>query len=380
MITAALALHRHILDAHSRDGELLGPDHGVRVNYRLGRFVKSYLRALPWRDQLYYLQGQAYWVLANWRLHALLDEPRYGEIATRCSERMLARQRSDGAWDYPNREWKGRIATAEGGWASIGLLDTHLHTRNRRLLDGALRWNDYVDEHVGYESVSGNLAVNYFGGRPGSAVPNNSAFTLRLLAELAAASADETYLRRCPSLLGFLGAAQLPSGELPYELALDGGVVRQHFQCYQYNAFQCLDLISYLESTGDRSAEPIIAALLRFLSGGVAADGHVFYDCSHGVRRVTYHTAVVAAAFARAGQCGLDVVPTVAPRAFEWVVSQQQENGGFPHSLGDYRVLSDRRSYPRNLSMILYHLTIGCEGEAAPPRASSPGRATERES
>ena len=71
--------------------------------------------------------------------------------------------------------------------------------------------------------------------------------------------------------------------------------------------------------------------------------------------------------------------PSLAPRAFKWVVSQQHENGGFPHSLGDYRVLSDRRSYPRNLSMILYHLTIGFTGDAALPHASSSGGAAQGE-
>jgi hypothetical protein len=38
------------------------------------------------------------------------------------------------------------------------------------------------------------------------------------------------------------------------------------------------------------------------------------------------------------------------------LVARQREDGSFPHSRADYRILSDRRSYPRNLAMILVHL------------------------
>lgn len=355
MIDAALALHAHIMRSHWHDGELVGPDHGIRVNYRAGRFVKSYLPWLPWHDQMYYLQGQAYWVLANWRLHDVTGEARFAEIATLCSQRMLERQRPDGAWDYPNREWKGRIATAEGAWASIGLLESYRRTGQPGLLEGALDWNRYVDEQVGYQPVAGGSAVNYFAGRPGSAVPNNSAFTLRLLADLHNATGDAAYLERCPELVRFLLAVQASSGELPYEVRPDGRPIRQHFQCYQYNAFQCLDLIRYREATGDAEVAPLIAGLLRFLRTGVDGDGHVFYDCSSGPRRVTYHAAVVAATFAAARRRG-GASDELANRCVAWICAQQRPDGSMPHSQGDYRVLSDRRSYPRNLSMIVFHL------------------------
>ena len=216
MITTALALHRHILDAHSRDGELLG-----REPWRTWRTTvwagSSRATSAPFPGAISSTTSRGRRTgcsrtggcrRCSTSRGTPRSRPSAPSVCWRASERTAP-------GSTPNREWKGRIATAEGGWASIGLLDTHRHTGDRRFLEGALRWNEYVDEHVGYESVTGNLAVNYFAGRPGSAVPNNSAFTVRLLAELAGAAADETYLRRCPSLLGFLGASQMPNGELP---------------------------------------------------------------------------------------------------------------------------------------------------------------------
>ena len=140
---ALLRLHRHLESAHWRGDALVGPDVGVRFNYRAGRFVKSALRALPWGDDLYYLQAQAYWVIANWRLSDE-DDDRFGRMATRCSDEMVRRQRVDGAWDYPNPAWKGRVATAEGTWAALGLLESYTRTREPRYLESARRWYDYL--------------------------------------------------------------------------------------------------------------------------------------------------------------------------------------------------------------------------------------------
>ena len=67
-VSAARRLHRYLVRRHWREGRLIGPDSGVRFNYRVGRFAKGYLSFIPWRDDLYYLQAQGYWMLANWRL------------------------------------------------------------------------------------------------------------------------------------------------------------------------------------------------------------------------------------------------------------------------------------------------------------------------
>src|SRR6266851_474161 len=63
---AATRLHGYLATTHWNGRALEGPDSGVRFNWRVGRFVKSYLRSLPWSDKLVYLQGQGYWIFDNW--------------------------------------------------------------------------------------------------------------------------------------------------------------------------------------------------------------------------------------------------------------------------------------------------------------------------
>ena len=164
---------------------LIGPDPGIRFNYRIGRFIKSYLRQVRWGDDYYYLQGQGYWTLGNWRLFDLLGEAIYRDIAVRCSASMLTAQRPDGAWNYPNPEWKGRVATVEGTWASIGLLETFRRTGEASFLTGALRWHRFLVETIRFQRVGDTLAANYFAHYTGLRVPANSSIVLRFLAELA---------------------------------------------------------------------------------------------------------------------------------------------------------------------------------------------------
>src|SRR5258708_25188772 len=235
---AALRLHDYLVAHHGRDDALVGPDPGVRFNDRLYRFAKSALRAVPWQDDLYYLQGQGYWVLANWRLAALTGDPdsKYRELAERCSATMLDRQRPDGTWEYPNPEWKDRVATAEGVWASLGLLESYRQTGDGHYLDGVMKWYTFMTETIGDQHIGDDLAGNYFAYRKGARVPNNTAFVLRFLAELADVTGDTSYLDRCAGLINFMRAVQKPSGEFPYAVeGEDGGAYKGHFQCYQYN-------------------------------------------------------------------------------------------------------------------------------------------------
>jgi hypothetical protein len=360
---AAVKLHRYLVSANWDGMALVGPDVGVRFNLRVGRFIKSYLPSLPWNDSLYYLQSQGYWVLGNWRLFLLTGEASYQQYAMRCSEQMLERQRSDGAWDYPNREWKGRVATAEGTWGSLGLLETYRRTKDVKFLAGALRWRRFLVDEVGFEQIGDELAVNYFWNRPTSRVPNNSAFVLRFLAELAHLTGERAYMHPCPGLVTFLSRAQKPTGEFPYMVKgrAEGVKCWEHFQCYQYNAFQCLDLMRYYELTSDAALPPLVASCLRFLRSGVEADGHSAFQCGSRYREITYHTAVLGASFATAGCLGFSGYEVFAERTFSYLLQLQRPDGSFPHSHGDYHFLSDRRSYPRVLAMILVHLVKGYE-------------------
>jgi hypothetical protein len=355
-LAAAKRLHHYLSAVHWREAGLRGPDPGVRLNYRVGRFIKGYLSFVPWRDSYYYLQAQGYWALANWRLASRAGNGAYRSIAAACADSILAAQRPDGAWDYPNPEWRGRVATAEGTWASLGLVESYRQTGKPAYLDGARRWHHFLIEQIGFQGADGELAVNYFAGRSAPRVPNNSLFVLRLLAELAEATGDSSYLGPAPALMTFVGRVQRPDGELPYGAPSPGHPGRQHFQCFQYHAFQCLDLARYYELSNDEHAHKVLVGMLGFLGGGLAPSGDAYYDCGRGPRTVTYHTAALAAAFTRAGQLGISGYEAQAARAYAALLAAQRPDGGFPHSRGDYGVFSDRRSYPRYLAMILFHL------------------------
>ncbi len=377
-LPGALGLYEYMITRHWNGRALMGPDPGIRFNYRIGRFIKSYLPNRNWNDDLYYLQSQGYWVFDNWRLFALTGDARYQDVAIKTSEYMLTRQRPDGAWDYPNPEWKGRVATVEGTWGSLGLLETYRHTTEPAFLAGALRWHDYMTRVIGYQKSGDELAVNYFAQRRDSRVPNNSTLVLQFLAALADLTGDERYLQPSAGLLAFLSGAQTSEGEFPYSVpGPDSAHGRVHFQCYQYNAFQCLDLMRYYEITHDETAVPLIAQVLQFLRGGLAQDGHARYECSNNYRAVTYHAAALGAAFAQAGEFGMEDYDTRAEKAFAYVTGLQRPDGSFPYSRHDYYVLGDRRSYPRYLSMILNHLLVsqvqvGTRNEQARPGEQVP--------
>ena len=59
----------------------IGPDIGIRFNFRFWRFIKSYLAFIPWTDNLVYMQAQGYWILANWALYDLTKDEQYKDIA-----------------------------------------------------------------------------------------------------------------------------------------------------------------------------------------------------------------------------------------------------------------------------------------------------------
>lgn len=356
-VNSALRLHEYLVAGHWDGHRLIGPDVGIRFNSRIGRFIKSYLRRAQWNDDYCYMQAQGYWVLDNWQLFSLFGQEKYRDIAVRCSESMLAQQREDGAWNYPNPEWRGRIATVEGTWASLGLLESYRQTGDTKFLAGAQDWHEFLVREIGFQQVGEELATNYFSGRKGSRIPNISAFVLRFLADLADATGQEAYLQPCSRLLQFLRVAQETTGEFPYAVQGErGSRCWRHFQCYQYNAFQCLDLMHYYDLTGDFTALPLIRNVLSFLREGSAENGHAFFECGDRHREVAYHTAVLARAFARARQLGIDGYDALANRAYIYLVGLQRPDGSFSFSRRDYFLLSDQRSYPRNLAMILHHL------------------------
>ncbi len=353
-------LHDYLVRTHWKADVLQGPDPGIRFNARIGRFAKGYLSLFPWKDDVVYLQAQGYWILDNWLMRDLFGEDKYAEIAEACSRQVLHRQRPNGYWDYPNREWSGRIATVEGCFATLGLLESFDRLRDECFLDGAIKWYRYVHQGIGFrrQSDDGMLAVNYFAHDTGDGggVPNNSTMLLWVMARLTQLTGNDTYLELSAPIVRWLSHVQLESGELPYYLGSDSQSDRIHFLCYQYNAFEFVDLVHYYEITGDETVMPIVERLADYLSHGLTTEGCGRYNCLQDQPHVTYYTTAIAHALSRATRLGLGDSKGVVEQAFSRVLAGQLPDGNMKYySERNYRVLSDRRSYPRYLAMILHH-------------------------
>jgi hypothetical protein len=356
-LEAARRLHAYVGSRHLHAGRLEGADQGVRWNIRVWRFVKSYLPALRPRERYFFLQGQAYWALASWTLGDLTGERAYHAAARAATRVILATQRPDGAWAYPLRERRHLIATVEGNFATIAFLEGYRRDREPAWLAAALRWYEYVEREIGYQSHPSGLCVNYF-QKPRGLVPNNACEWIWVLGALAEATGDTRHLEKVPAQLAFLEAVQLPSGELPYELA--GGNeprTRPHYLCYQYNAFQCMKLAWYAAARGDARARGLAERVSDYLAGGVLASGAVRASCSSVTPEVIYYADAVAMALQVVSALGWRDHGALADRAFGWVMDQQRADGGFDRfSRHDYGILTDRNEYPRYLAMTLYHL------------------------
>jgi hypothetical protein len=218
------------------------------------------------------------------------------------------------------------------------------------------------------------MAVQYFANmlglasKPFSTVqlgrcPNNSTLLLMMVAEAYNATRDSIYLEHCPGLVNFLIAAQLPDGKLPYIVADKDNPGKDYYLCFQYNAFQFLDLARYHELTGDERIKPVLAGLARFLENGLTADGSSKFDSFHDRPFIPYYTAVLGAALLRATQLGFHDYTSLYHRVYDRVLAIQRSDGSFTFSHYDYRILSDRRSYPRNQAMILKHLLMRAQHE-----------------
>ena len=358
---AATRLHRFIEQEHWNGSALVGPDPGIRFNARVGRFLKSYLSVVPWSDDMMYMQAQAYWIFDNWLLDGTMLSYDHAEIAIKCSQSILDAQHNDGHWDYPNPEWKTRVATVEGCFAALALLETYGRTGDEACVDGALRWHDYTERHVRFRRNPGGVAINYFAATTGDGggVPNNSTLYLWFLGSLARCTGDADYLSRAESLISWLTDVQLPSGELPYAVSGTPGADRRHFLCYQYNAFEFMDLVHYRRLTGDDSVVPVLRPLARYLSEGINPRGSGRYSCVNDTPIVTYYTAAIGQALSQATELGYGDYRPLVECAYAWLLSNQRPDGNLAYySTRNHGFLTDRRSYPRYLSMILNHLLL----------------------
>lgn len=362
-LESAEKLHRYLVENHWRDGALVGADPGIRWNARIGRFVKSYLPFINWSDYYIYMQAQAYWILTNWQLYDLTGRLRYEQIAIDCTRRLRQLQQADGHWIFPNPEWRDKIQTVEGCFGAIGLTESYRRTGECDFLDGAQQWTQFMIERTGFQQFgNGQMAVNYFVGDPSRRIPNNATLAVQQLARLREVTNDAEHDHLIDGMLAYLKAVQLPSGELPYGTAGEGGTDRIHFLCYQYNAFEFLDLVYYWQLSGDASLCPLLKNLAGYLAGGLTTEGAARYDCHHITPTVTYYAAAIACALRVASRHQLGSYWAISERGYRWLLKRQQPDGNFAsYSTKNYRFLSDRRSYPRYLGMILHHLLVAEE-------------------
>lgn len=363
--SAAQRLHAFLLRHHYNRGFLRGPDAGVRLNLRAWRFVKSALEFMPWGDNYIFLQTQGYWVLANWMLYEATGVQRYRDVALESTEATQSLQDPAGFWAYPLPERKHLVATVEGDWGAIALLATYAREPRQELLDGAIRWYDYLLSHIGFQEHPPGKAVNYF-DRPRGKVPNNSVEAAWFFLRLWKATGEEKFLEHVDGLLDFVAAVQLPSGELPYVVESPYERGREHYLCFQYNAFEFLKLAWCRALLAGTRADSALPGLARYLEAGVMPSGASAASCSSTSPEVDYHTAVLAAALHEAAKLGLAKSSTPSERCYARVLARRKADGSFGYSSGDYGFLRDQRSYPRPLAMTLFHLLYPFRGDGFP--------------
>jgi hypothetical protein len=362
---AAERLHAQLSARHLAGGLLRGPDPGVRLNLRVWRFVKSAFPFVPWHDDYIFMQSQGYWILANWMLHEATGDRRFRGLAMETTEAVLRLQTDGGFWRYPLPERRHLVATVEGNWAAIGLLASFARDARPEWLAGAERWHRYLTGTIGFQPHSFGKAINYF-DRPRGKIPNNSVEAAWLFLRLWKANGDAHTLRDVDSMLEFVAAEQLASGELPY--IVDGPYEpgRDHYLCFQYNAFQFLKLAWSERLRTAKFTRRVLPTLARFLAGGVRKNGSSATDCFHTRRgsEVDFYTAVLGAALWEAARLGLPEpegsgYSDAAGRCYARLLERQRPDGSFAFSTGDWGFLSDRRSCPRQSVMTLFHLLYG---------------------
>jgi hypothetical protein len=268
---------------------------------------------------------------------------------------MLAQQNPEGFWAYPLPERQHLIATIEGDWGAVGLLASYAREPRAEFLAGAVRWYDFLVTRIGFQDHASGKAINYF-DRPRGKVPNNSTATAWFFLRLWEAAGDDRFLQPVNPLLDFVAAVQLPSGELPYVVESPFESRREHYLCFQYNAFQFLNLAGAVALGPGARARPILTSLARFLAQGVLPGGASAADCRRARPEVDYYTAVLAAALSEAAKLGLVESGALSDRCYARLLERRRPDGSFIYSTGDYGFLRDTRSYPRAQAMTLYHL------------------------
>jgi hypothetical protein len=329
---------------------------------RFFRFLKSCFPSLGRSDHHYFLQAQGYWIKDNWDFFKVTGESRYKNVAIACSDQVVKTQRGDGSWKYPLREWKKYVSTVEGTWASLGLLETFDHTNDAIYLEGALGWYDYLVNRIGFQKYRDSLVINYFDVLRSRKVPNNTTLVLWFFAELYRRKKESRFLKFNDKMIRFLELSQRPNGELNYEIG------NEHYLCYNYNAFEFLDLHYCNEVIKDERIVAIMKKMAAFLSTGVTQIGSVKHDCFQTFPENLMFSGVVGAALKIATSNGLGNYSEHIRYAYDFLFENQKPDGSFrfnsKHDFPYFRrpisrgFLVDRRPYPRQLCYLLQQLLM----------------------
>ncbi|MBN1449862.1 MAG: hypothetical protein JW963_02520 [Anaerolineales bacterium] len=355
-LKAAIRLHDHVTSTHWDGRAISGPDPIGKINWRITRFIKSYLDWVSWGDRFTYLQAQGYWIKTNLRIFELTGESKYLDIARQCADHIIQMQMPNGVWEHPPLwERKGYISTLETLWACLGLVFIYKQSKDSKYLGPILKGYQGLTQDIGFNHLMDSLAIKYY-AHSNSLVPNINTIFLWLAAEIHQATGEEHYLNYTKEVLQFLEYSQLESGEFYY--AYDN---QPHFQCFQYNAFQFLTLAEYYIIIKDEKSRELLNSLVKFLSIGVARSGSCRFDCYKENPEANYRTAALAAALYLAHQLKFGPYQEISCLAYRRLLSRQNPNGSFDFSDKNYHFLADRRSYPRQQAMILDALLLKSE-------------------
>lgn len=359
LLDAALKLYDWLEKRHLRDGLLRGPDPGVRFNWRFGRFLKSAFPFLASGEDYIFMQTQGYWAMSNWLLHDFTGKNRYSEAALLCAESVLRLETVEGFWPYPLPQRRGLIATLESMWGAAVLLDGFERDSRPEFLEGAVRACNFIISNIGFQPHERGEAINYF-QRPRGKVPNNSVTAVWFFLRVWKMTGDFRYLEHVPALARFVESVQLSTGEIPYIVDGPNEKGRDHYLCFQYNAFQFLYMIWAEAIRPGTWSAPALLRLAEFLETGVRGSGACAINCSGAHGEVDYYTAALGAALNHASRLGLSGPPDLGQRCFGRLLARQWAGGGFAFSTGDFGFLRDTQSYPRQQAMTLYHLLDAC--------------------
>ncbi len=368
--TSAEGLHRFLYSKFWDGKGLYGPDPGLMLNLRLLRFIKSAVPPLRSIGNSYFLQTQGYWIKSNWSLHKLTRNQKYKKIAIDCSEYVVKKQRKDGSWEYPLRNWKNHVSTVEGTWVSLGLIDSFRNTGNPVFLEAAKKWYYFLINKTGFQEHEDSIVINYFAfSHKSRKVPNNTTLVLWLFSDLYKATGNSKFLALTGKMINFLELSQKSTGELIYEIG------HEHYLCYHYNCFEFLDLYNYYTATHDNRIRKILERLAHYISTGITEKGSVKHNCFQTYPEIVMFSGVAGAALASAAKLRFGGYDRHINLLYKYLLKNQKSDGSFYYSKNDmvyfktpipWGFLSDKNSYPGPMSYILYHILTKIELDLLP--------------